>query len=391
MSTKNRKLILILLCTLAAFLSLSDRSTALSPTPPTSLAGQEKLDDRGLTQQEKRGKAFYLRSESASGQEVTAILGEIDVPAATLTCAGCHGARGQGKTEGGVTAGNLTWSHLTKPYGHTHEGGRKHSAFSETSFIHALTAGLDPAGNKLSVAMPTYRLPQQDMADLIAYLKRIETDRDPGLTETSLVLGTVLPDKGPLADLGQAMREVLQAYFHDVNSQGGIYNRKIELRIAAAAGDPTSTIANTKRLIEESQVMTKPRILLLLVLLLVPSLTFAQKSRSSWAAANASWPSFYSAFRAAVNKRDSAAMLRMMPDDFFDGGGGATASEWLRFIEENAKNGSWRDLQNSFARGTVINRDWSSKGIPTRVTKDNGYYFEFRKDKKWYFAGVVGD
>jgi len=138
-------------------------------------------------------------------------------------------------------------------------------------------------------------------------------------------------------------------------------------------------------------VMTKPRVLLLLILLLVQSLTLAQKSRTSWAAANASWPSFYNAFRAAVNKRDRTAMLRMMPDDFFDGGGGETASEWLRFIDKNAKSGSWRDLQNSFARGTVINRDWSSKGIPTRVTKDNGYYFEFRKDKKWYFAGVVGD
>ena len=137
--------------------------------------------------------------------------------------------------------------------------------------------------------------------------------------------------------------------------------------------------------------MNKPRVLLLLVLLLVPSLTFAQKSGSSWAAANASWRSFYSAFRAAVNERNRAAMLRMMPDDFFEGGGGETASGWLKFIDENAKNGSGRDLQNSFARGTVISRDWSSKGIPTRVTKDNGYYFEFRKDKKWYFAGVVGD
>ena len=137
--------------------------------------------------------------------------------------------------------------------------------------------------------------------------------------------------------------------------------------------------------------MTKTRILFLLLLLLIPSLTFAQKSRSNWAAANASWGSFYTAFRAAVNKRDSAAMLRMMPDDFFDGGGGMTASEWLQFINENAKNGSWRDLQKSFAQGTVINRKWSSKGIPIRVTKDNGYYFEFRRDKRWYFAGVVGD
>jgi hypothetical protein len=137
--------------------------------------------------------------------------------------------------------------------------------------------------------------------------------------------------------------------------------------------------------------MTKKRILVLLFLLIVPSVTIAQKLPPNWAAANASWQSFYTAFRTAVNGRDRAAMLRMMPNDFFDGGGGGTASEWLQVIDENAKNGSWRDLQKSVAKGTVINRSWSSKGVPTRVTKDNGYYFEFRKDKKWYFAGVVGD
>ena len=137
--------------------------------------------------------------------------------------------------------------------------------------------------------------------------------------------------------------------------------------------------------------MTKTQVLLLLIVLLCPSLTVAQKSSSTGATANASWQSFYSAFRAAVNKRDRQSMLKMMPNDFFSGGGGETASEWLQFIEQNAKNGSWRDLQKSFARGTVVHRAWSSKGIPTRVTRDNAYYFEFRKDKKWYFAGVVGD
>ena len=57
------------------------------------------------------------------------------MPASTLTCAGCHGARGEGKTEGGVTAGNLTWSHLLKPYGHTHPSGRKHGPFDESCAI----------------------------------------------------------------------------------------------------------------------------------------------------------------------------------------------------------------------------------------------------------------
>jgi len=205
-----------------------------------------------LTLQEKRGKAFYLRGESASGQEITALMGEIDVPAATLTCAGCHGIKGQGITEGGVTAGPLTWSHLTKPYGHTDEGGRKHGAFSETSFVRMLTAGLDPAGNKLARAMPTYRMSQEDMANLIAYLKRIESDTDPGVNDTSIVLGTVLPEKAAMSGLAQSMGDVLQAYFAEINSRGGIYNRKIELRVMH--GDSKSTVPNMKRLIDEEQV-----------------------------------------------------------------------------------------------------------------------------------------
>jgi ABC-type branched-subunit amino acid transport system substrate-binding protein len=213
---------------------------------------QSQSQRRELTPQEKRGKAFYLRGESASGQEITAMMGEVDVPATTLTCAGCHGSRGEGRTEGGVTAGSMSWGFLTKPYGHSDEGGRKHPSFSEASFIRSLTSGLDPAGNKLAVAMPTYRMPQEDMANLIAYLKRIETDTDPGLTDNTIVLGTVLPDKASLHGLAQSMGDVLQAYFAEVNSRGGIYNRKIELRLMY--GDAKATVTNAKRLIDDDQV-----------------------------------------------------------------------------------------------------------------------------------------
>ena len=250
--TQHRKLILVLLCAIAGFLILSDRSAVLSPAQAGSFQGQTKPEQPKLSPEEKRGKAFYLRGESSTGQELTAMVGEIDVPASTMTCAGCHGARGEGRTEGGVTAGNLTWSYLTKPYGHADESGRKHPAFSEGSFIRTLTAGLDPGGNKVSVAMPMYRMPQPDMANLIAYLKRIELDTDPGLTERSIVVGTLLPEKGALTGLAQSMGDVLQAYFAEVNSRGGIYNRKIELRVMN--GDATATVANMKHLIEDEQV-----------------------------------------------------------------------------------------------------------------------------------------
>src|SRR5829696_4807458 len=154
-----------------------------------------------LSTSERRGKALYLRGESASGKEIKAILRDFDVPASTLSCAGCHGLRGEGKTEGGVTAGNLTWTNLLKPYGHTHSSGRKHGAFDEKLFARSVVHGVDPAGNELAVAMPRYQMASEDIADLIAYLKRIEADRDPGLTETSIKVGTIVPKDGPLAQI----------------------------------------------------------------------------------------------------------------------------------------------------------------------------------------------
>jgi ABC-type branched-subunit amino acid transport system substrate-binding protein len=241
-----RRLIVVALFTVAACLVWSGPPTVQSQN---AAATPQRRD---LTVQEKRGKAFYLRGESASGQEITALMGEVDVPASTLTCAGCHGNRGQGITEGGVTAGSLTWAFLTKPYGHSDDGGRKHPSFTESSFARLMTAGLDPAGNKLAVAMPVYRMQQDDMTNLIAYLKRIETDTDPGVTDTTIVLGTVFPEKTALSGLAQAMGDVLQAYFAEINNRGGIYNRKIELRVMY--GDSKATVANMKHLIDENQV-----------------------------------------------------------------------------------------------------------------------------------------
>lgn len=114
-------------------------------------------------------------------------------------------------------------------------------------------------------------------------------------------------------------------------------------------------------------------------------------SKTEIATANQAWPAFWRAFLVAINSKDHSALKKMMPEDFYDGGGGLTPTEWLEFIDENEKNGSWRDLQRSFAKGTVLSEEWTKTGTPTRVTKDNGYHFEFRKDRRWYFAGVVGD
>lgn len=184
-----------------------------------------------LTPEQQRGRQIYLEGTSPSGGEITAVMGEeaVEVPASAVPCAGCHGRDGRGRPEGGVTPSDLTWDTLTRPYGVTHPSGRRHPPYTERLFKRAVTMGLDPAGTKLHVAMPRFRLSQQDMADLTAYIKRLGTGSDPGLTDTAVRIGLVLPPPGPMAPMGKAVQAALAAHFAEWNEKGGIYGRKIEL------------------------------------------------------------------------------------------------------------------------------------------------------------------
>ena len=252
MQSRTRKLLTILYAlSLLAALCVSGIASGQTTTQQKP-AAEPPQQDRPLTPAERRGRAIYFRGETSSKKEVTAMIGDVDVPASTVNCAGCHGRRGEGKTEGGVTAGNLTWNNLIKPYGHTHPNGRKHGPFTESSFAMAVVRGVDPGGNNLVVAMPRYRLSIEDMNDLIAYIKRLEFDRDPGLTSESIEIGVPLPTTAALAETGQSIRQVLSAYFDELNSQGGIYNRKVKLHFTeASAADPS---AGLRALMTQNQI-----------------------------------------------------------------------------------------------------------------------------------------
>jgi ABC-type branched-subunit amino acid transport system substrate-binding protein len=209
-----------------------------------------------LTPAEQRGKAIYFQGESVSGREILAVIGDAgtEVPAAVMTCSSCHGRDGRGRPEGGVYPTDLTWPALTKPYGVEHASGRRHPPYSEKSLVRAIAMGVDPAGNRLHVAMPIYRMAHEDMADLIAYIQRLGEDLDPGLTDDAVTLATMLPKDGPLAGVGAAMEAVMRAYFADVNEQGGIYHRRLELEVVPAVGTSAARAADLDRLLESDAV-----------------------------------------------------------------------------------------------------------------------------------------
>jgi len=213
-------------------------------------------DDEHLSELERRGKQVYAAGESISGAPITAIVsrGATPIPASILPCSGCHGDDGAGRPEGGVVPTDISWDTLVSPYGHKHSYGRSHPAYDEASIADAIVKGIDPAGNELDMAMPRYSMPAEDMAALLAYLKVIASDYDPGVTGDSIRVGTLLPLKGDMAPMGTAMRRVLEAALADINDSGGIHGRKLELVVAEYVEDPVRTMWNVRDLVQQESV-----------------------------------------------------------------------------------------------------------------------------------------
>jgi ABC-type branched-subunit amino acid transport system substrate-binding protein len=203
-----------------------------------------------LTALEAAGREIYVQGQGPGGAEITAFVGAdlTPVPASVLPCAGCHGDDGLGRPEGSVVPSIVTWSELTKPYGHVHRG-RSHPPFDERTLARALEEGVDPAGHELDSTMPRYSLSRAELEALVAYLKVLERQGDPGLTPTTIRIGTVLPTEGRLAGVGLSMRAVLEGAFAEVNASGGLNGRTLQLVCAGYHADRESGLEAARALL----------------------------------------------------------------------------------------------------------------------------------------------
>jgi len=212
-------------------------------------------DGDTLSPQERRGKQIYLNGEGAGGEIKAVLANDIELPATSFPCANCHGLKGEGSSEGGLQPPPLGWETLTAA-GQSALTRRTRAPYDQGSLARAITAGLSPSGTPLHPGMPRFRMTAAQMADLIAYLKRLGkvTDHDAGLTDEAIKVGAALPLTGPLARIGEDVRAALGAYFAEVNRQGGIYGRQFELAVADSRGDAAGTAEATRRLVEQEKV-----------------------------------------------------------------------------------------------------------------------------------------
>lgn len=82
-----------------------------------------------------------------------------------FACATCHGSNGKGGQQStgmmqGIAAKDIRWSALQ-------------SEFDAEKFRLAVTQGQDPNGTQLSTDMPRWSISDDDLADLITYLKTL--------------------------------------------------------------------------------------------------------------------------------------------------------------------------------------------------------------------------
>jgi mono/diheme cytochrome c family protein len=127
------------------------------------------------------GERIYVSATSSSGQRITSSGGVMMMH--QLACVNCHGSDGKGGRVGLMMMATLdvpdiTWHNLTQEDGHDGpEDGEEHDEhppYTEETLKRAITRGLDPAGEPLDEAMPRWRMSEDDLDDLVDFIKTLD-------------------------------------------------------------------------------------------------------------------------------------------------------------------------------------------------------------------------
>src|ERR1700723_1904656 len=97
----------------------------------------------------------------------------------------------------------------------------------------------------------------QSSAAAAAFAARVSSaraDNASGVTDSEIKIGQTMPYSGPASAYGVIGRTEA-AYFKMINEQGGINGRKINFISLDDAYSPPKTVEQTRRLVEQEQVL----------------------------------------------------------------------------------------------------------------------------------------
>ena len=195
------------------------------------------------------GKRLYREGALLSGVSLQAIVSR-DVPVTGSQWRGetCHGRSGLGGIEGGVLVPAITAEALFHPvplaqatrfaslfeeretlqFRARARSPRVHPPYTELTLAAALRQGVDSAGHTLDSAMPRYRLSDEDLRNLFAYLETLGRTPPSGLDNAIIHFATVITD-GVLPADRTSLLSILEAWFRQKNREADYHQRKLGL------------------------------------------------------------------------------------------------------------------------------------------------------------------
>ena len=126
------------------------------------------------------GEQIFFTATSQRGTPITADMGGGPMMGGmmfggSLSCASCHGPDGRGgelqMMGRSIEVPDIRWEALTSE---EHGAEMEHESYTEETIRQAITQGVDPAGEPLNWPMPRWSMSEEDLDDLIEYLKTLE-------------------------------------------------------------------------------------------------------------------------------------------------------------------------------------------------------------------------
>lgn len=122
---------------------------------------------------ESNGERIYYTGTNETGQRIRFSGGPHWLYMHGGSCVNCHGVDGKGGAPimmGFEIPSDITYEALTSKEHHEEEH-EEHPPYTDETIKIAIREGIDPAGETLDLTMPRWQMSNEDLEDLIEYLK----------------------------------------------------------------------------------------------------------------------------------------------------------------------------------------------------------------------------
>ena len=169
------------------------------------------------------GKQLYLNGTMLDGTAATGrTQGDVLLTGTQVSCVNCHRNSAMGSNEGDEVVpplrGNILFEALRLPTSKPPLAPEIRPAYDSDSLRRALRDGVNSAGKPLSPAMPRYRLSNQEIDAISAYLQSLPMTPAPGVTDSEIHFATLI-GKSLAPETRKALLDVFEAFIEQKNSE----------------------------------------------------------------------------------------------------------------------------------------------------------------------------